>query len=374
MTCMNCEAALTSPQGVSLSKCPFCGVDNNVIPLLPTGEKEAKLYKEIKAKGQEAYKDSNFLINLVSDIFSDNIKLKSTLRIIINEDVATTLANVLSVDELQQKLVVSKVVTYLSEECGIELSRASEAVQTLGLGLGLPEDMLRVIEADVPAVKSSHGITTPGSIIRFGKYDWRVLVVHQYKALILADRVIKKKMKKLSSHKDGYYTWENCTVRKYLNGKFYNDTFNKEEKSRIADTNVITRSSKILHFKGGNDTIDKIFLLSIEEVIKYLGDSGNYCSDDNDEITVADLKNAKTKVVEGKGLLIPDLYDGALKALDHDGATFWWTLRSPGNSLGNSSWFPSRVTSDGYVDLNGLFNIRLECDNVGIRPALWLNL
>lgn len=68
-------------------------------------------------------------------------------------------------------------------------------------------------------------------------------------------------------------TWMNCELRKYLNGAFL-DSFSEEDKSKIVPTTIKNYDNLWFGTIGGDDTVDNIFLLSIEEVIcKYFGDS-----------------------------------------------------------------------------------------------------
>jgi hypothetical protein len=69
-------------------------------------------------------------------------------------------------------------------------------------------------------------------------------------------------------------TWAECDLRRYLNGHFYNSL--EEEKSRIAETVVVNDDHRWYGTKGGADTNDKLFLLSIEEADRYFGDNGDY--------------------------------------------------------------------------------------------------
>jgi hypothetical protein len=119
-------------------------------------------------------------------------------------------------------------------------------------------------------------------------------------------------------------TWEQCTLRKYLNGEFYNK-FSETEKAIVADTKVVNADNPSYDTNGGNDTTDKIFLLSIDEVKKYF-------KDDND------------------------------RALGS-----WWWLRSPGYT----SRYAASVYYGGLVDVNGDI---VDYGGGGVRPALWLNL
>ena len=45
----------------------------------------------------------------------------------------------------------------------------------------------------------------------------------------------------------------------------------------------------------------------------------------------------------------------------------WWWLRSPGNNQNNAA----NVNNDGGVGSNGS---RVNRDNYGVRPALWIDL
>jgi hypothetical protein len=86
----------------------------------------------------------------------------------------------------------------------------------------------------------------------------------------------------------------------------------------------------------GNDTDDYIFLLSLEEVVRYFGDSGQLANGPSEN------RNA-----------IDDQYNEARIAYDFGG---WWWLRSPGG---------------GDIGVSGT---RVDDDYHGVRPALWINL
>ncbi|MDR0223211.1 MAG: DUF6273 domain-containing protein, partial [Oscillospiraceae bacterium] len=118
--------------------------------------------------------------------------------------------------------------------------------------------------------KKTSGTATvkKGSTIKFGEYDWRVLDVKDGKALILTDTVIEKR-----AYSDQSATWETCDLCAYLNGEFYN-SFGKSDKARVVKTKVKNKDNPWYGTSGGKDTEDYIFLLSLEEVVKYFGDSG----------------------------------------------------------------------------------------------------
>ena len=197
-----------------------------------------------------------------------------------------------------------------------------------------------------------------GSIYFFGGYDWRVLDVQKGKALLLIENELASRQYHRSKES---ITWEKCIRRKYLNNEFY-DIFTDEEKAMIAETKVVNNNNPWYGTEGGNDTVDKIFLLSVEEVMKYLGDSG-------------DLGNrkgwywedGKYMLKDGNGWLINDGYNSERITKNARGEAVWWWLRSPG---GISS-YATFIYNDGTINLNGN---RVDVGSYGIRPALWLNL
>ena len=109
--------------------------------------------------------------------------------------------------------------------------------------------------------------------------------------------------------------------------------------------------------KGGSETNDKVFLLSLEEVDRYFGDSGDYL-------------NKRRKDPRGKngkgGYYLSNGHDGKRKAT-HNGSAHWWWLRSPG-IIGRTAAYVSYV---GGVSVTGNF---VSSAGGGVRPALWLNL
>ena len=63
-----------------------------------------------------------------------------------------------------------------------------------------------------------------------------------------------------------HFTWETCTLRKWLNEDFYNEAFSATEKAKIKTVRLTNESYTQLDIKGGNDTQDKVWLLSVNEV------------------------------------------------------------------------------------------------------------
>lgn len=60
-------------------------------------------------------------------------------------------------------------------------------------------------------------------------------------------------------------TWEYSTIRSWLNGDFINSAFSSNEQMAIKTTNLKNDDNPEYGTMGGNDTEDRIFLLSIDE-------------------------------------------------------------------------------------------------------------
>jgi len=195
-----------------------------------------------------------------------------------------------------------------------------------------------------------------GSIIPFGDYDWRVLDIQNNKALILTENIIEKR-KYHKGLKD--ITWEACTLRRYLNGEFL-QRFTSEQQKRIEETLLTNNNNLWYGIKGGNNTKDKIFLLSLEEADKYFGDSGDYQNKKRKE-----YKDEKYITISD-GSLLSNIHDDK-RIAKHGNRAFWWWLRSPGEGSNHAV----DVLRDGCVNVNG---ISVDYHNCGVRPALWLKL
>ena len=187
------------------------------------------------------------------------------------------------------------------------------------------------------------------NIMRFGGHDWRVLAVQDGNALLISDKVIEVKKYHEQNEK---ITWVNCSLRRYLNETFYN-TFSEAEQSRILETRLRSYNNPLFGTDGGKYTNDKVFVLSIEEVVKYFGDS-NQLRD----------KNRNTKY------FINDNFNNVRKAVNMEYAPSCWWLRSPGNTQN----FVACVTSDGRIAVSGDFVNRSNGFVLGVRPVLWLKL
>lgn len=111
-----------------------------------------------------------------------------------------------------------------------------------------------------------------GDKIVFDKYEWRVLDIQGNTALIITEYIIEQR-----PYHDAYkdITWADCSLRKYLNDEFY-ESFTAADQARIIPVINQNLDNQWYGSKGGVDTKDSIFLLSIEEVAcRYFGNSSS---------------------------------------------------------------------------------------------------
>ena len=201
-----------------------------------------------------------------------------------------------------------------------------------------------------------------GDIMRFGEWDWRVLDVQNNRALIITENIIERRA---YNEEDEEVTWETCTLRGYLNGEFL-QKFSGEERGRIAETRIQNPDNLWYARKGGNHTEDKVFLLSLEEVDRYFGNSGDYENRRSKSERFFDGKREFVPDEDGPALVFSNANDSDRTAKLNNEPCLWW-LRSPG-------YYSSRaaiVGGGGFVDASGVLVID---DYSGLRPALWLNL
>lgn len=173
-----------------------------------------------------------------------------------------------------------------------------------------------------------------GEWVEYGSYlgttTWIVLKKEEGKALLLAkDAVRYGPYNNEYEYEDN--TWENCSLRTWLNDTYLNCAFNEEEREQIEKTDVKNVDNPENGTEGGADTEDRVFLLSIEEVEEYFN---------NDE---------------------------SRQATNTDGEDCWWWLRSPGITTG----LAVGVNSDGSVSYGGTL---VDNSYGAVRPALWVNL
>ena len=224
------------------------------------------------------------------------------------------------------------------------------------------------------AVSSGETGLVAGDRVSFGKYPqrmksqnvpadpepiiWQVLAADGEKVLLLAERGLAGKPYNSKDHFLNDVTWETCSLRTWLNNDFLTKAFSEEEQRAIQLTTLSTPDYKENGFvvSGGNNTVDKIYLLSPDELGKYLRtDASRICSP------------TQYAVYTGAGSSWYFYNDDSLAATsrDYNDVCNWW-LRSPGE-IGH---FSSYCRFDGYIDRGGHYSGEKA---YSVRPALWVN-
>ncbi len=179
-------------------------------------------------------------------------------------------------------------------------------------------------------------VLTKGDIVSFGRYEqdeadseteeieWIVMEADDEKAVLLSRYALDCQPFNTS---DSAVTWETCTLRQWLNDEFYNTAFLPEEQNRIAEVTVTADENPQYDFAHpGNDTQDKIYLLSANETERYFPEQ-------------SERNCLPTKTALSRGVQADDVNQAAK----------WWWLRTPGYSDNKAA----DVYSDGSIRYGG---------------------
>ena len=169
--------------------------------------------------------------------------------------------------------------------------------------------------------------------------EWLVLKKEEDRALLLSKYALDCQPYNPLMYSWNDVTWETCTLRVFLNDFFFDYAFMKSEKERIRTERLVNTDNGCC--AGGNDTEDRIFLLSLDEVKEYIPDID----------TAESIPTAHAK------------FNGA--PTDLDGRSWAW-LRSPGLSRGSAAG----------INYSGTLNyIGCPMDSPSaVRPAMWINI
>ena len=192
---------------------------------------------------------------------------------------------------------------------------------------------------------------------------WRVLSVDGDDAFILADQGLDAKA---YNEINTYVTWENSTIRSWLNGygssanrdkksftsdNFLDNAFSVAEQGVVKTTTVVNENNPVYDIDGGNDTEDKVYMLSVSEASDVLyGFNSNFRT----ESKTREAKN--TEYAKQGGASVSTRGIG------------WWWMRTPGCSSSSASIVSSNGCG-GYDVSNGVYST-----SIAVRPALHINL
>lgn len=174
--------------------------------------------------------------------------------------------------------------------------------------------------------------------------EWIVLDKNKSSVLLLSKKGLEIQPFNSTNH---HVTWETCALREWLNTTFIQQAFSEEEQALIQETTVKQTKNPKYKNDPGNPTVDKVFILSCNEVKKYFKTEDNICCQPSDYAIY------QSTCTEGKTLIGND--------------TCSWWLRTPGYSLSTACY----VALDGVISFFGpLGKKNLTC----VRPALWVKM
>ncbi len=204
---------------------------------------------------------------------------------------------------------------------------------------------------------------TPGSHLVFGTYEqddddsngqepilWNVIDVdvEHNRAFIISAYALDVQP---YNTEPIFVTWETSDLRKWLNHDFIDTAFCPAEREMIELTaveNGQSQGNKKWTANGGNETEDRVYLLSYYEAMSLL-----------------DMDTSKC---------LPTQY-ASNKGAKNDPACYWW-LRSPGSEQSSAAiMMDDGIIRSGAVNYDGQphENLRFYMA-IGVRPCLWINL
>ena len=203
-----------------------------------------------------------------------------------------------------------------------------------------------------------------GTYVTFGSYEqdndlsngkedieWLVLARENNKALLISRYSLDNQP--YSEHTEEV-PWENCSLRKWLNDNFLNEAFSSDEQNSII-TSVVTADENPFHkLSQGNDTMDKVFVLSVIEANKYFSSNSE-------------------RLCQGTA------YCHAHRApKSKDTGNCWWWLRTL-----NSAFVAAVVDDEVPIEAGAADNDKnnsssggdyVTCMEASVRPSVWIDL
>ena len=228
------------------------------------------------------------------------------------------------------------------------------------------------------------GNVSAGDIITFGSYEqdgntangkepieWEVLDVEEDSVLVVSHYVLDRVPYNTELEE---VTWENCTLRTWLNTDFYNTAFSAAEQAQIIESDVINKDNEYYGTPGGNNTTDRVFCLSVDEIYRYY-DFNEYHDEEGWRASEALIIEATPHHDASASNLLPleitqNEYEGVLSYKNYTEAcigkkgAMWW-LRSPGSN----STQACEVYFHGFAGWGDNFG-DVNVDYMGVRPAM----
>ena len=150
-------------------------------------------------------------------------------------------------------------------------------------------------------------------------------------------------------------TWEDSDCRAFLNNEFLTDAFSDQEKEDIRITHLVAESNPKFGTDAGSDTDDKVFILNVQQVMKYFPDPEERLCNTN-------------------------LYMKSMGVQPDENGHAAWGLRTPGKE---QTTFVACARNSGYFIGTGDMEIELKSAGGGLyvdakdccyRPVIWISV
>lgn len=225
-------------------------------------------------------------------------------------------------------------------------------------------------------------------VIKFGNHNWIVLDVEDEKALLLREEVLQDNpfWGQSGPDRSDVVHWENSRYRAWLNDNFLT-TFGNDEQSFIIEVELENPACpwNPTRKPAGDNTLDRIFLLSVDEVVQYFGDSGALEQVRQGTMVVGELPDGHRYTVshspiwESDGIIdyrISDEFNEkrmATRTGAAAGSTGYWMLRSSLTNIPEEESYQYREWH-GYTTVSKDGIITPYYVNPYMRPAMWVDM
>ena len=172
-------------------------------------------------------------------------------------------------------------------------------------------------------------------------------------------------------------TWEKCYLRSWLNNDFFNSAFTSNEQKYIMSVKLNNDDNPYYGTEGGDETIDKVFCLSLDEIyasyndLKKADSKNTYCGE---QLMIPPTVYARQKGVS-VNIIKENQYDywelerkGLERGVIGKVCSSWW-LRSPGQNGG----FASSVCGQ-YGQVGKRYQDFTSATMIGVRPAIYIQM
>ncbi|MCR4839746.1 MAG: DUF6273 domain-containing protein [Eubacterium sp.] len=213
-----------------------------------------------------------------------------------------------------------------------------------------------------------------GNIITFGKYEqdnstsngkeaieWIVLDEKADGSMLVISRYGLDQVAYSKDYKA--VTWETSQIRTWLNDTFYKSAFTSAEQGKILSTTLTNEDNPWTGTPGGNNTTDKVFLLSYAEASKYFGED----KVTEQGYTINGNRACKATAYAKAHNIMTYNFESSYYGADMKQFTgcCWWWLRSPGSEARRAQY----CANTGDIYYGNFYVYNTDC---AVRPAMWI--